>query len=83
MATRYLNDTCTFIIIYRVYIFICFSNPLPNNGAALKKSLALSPDLGLVDCLGNTPLHQAVLDNEHLSLLQPILDSIKDNNVYR
>ena len=83
MATRYLNDTCTFIIIYRVYIFICFSNPLPNSGAALKKLLALSPDLGLVDCLGNTPLHQAVLDNEHLSLLQPILDSIKDNNVHR
>ena len=51
-----------------------------NNGAALKKLLALSPDLGLEDNLGNTPLHQAVLDNEHVSLLQPLLDSIKDNN---
>ena len=51
-----------------------------NNGAALKKLLALSPDLGLKDHLGNTPLHQAVLDHEHVSLLQPILDSIKDEN---
>ena len=53
---------------------------LHNNGSALKKLLALSPDLGLEDNLGNTPLHQAVLDNEHVSLLQPLLDSIKDEN---
>ena len=53
---------------------------LHNNGSALMKLLALSPDLGLEDNLGNTPLHQAVLNHEHVSLLQPLLDSIKDNN---
>ena len=53
---------------------------LHNNGSALMKLLALSPNLGLKDNLGNTPLHQAVLNHEHVLLLQPLLDSIKDNN---
>ena len=53
---------------------------LHNNGAALMKLLALSPNLGLKDHLGNTPLHRTVLDHEHVSLLQPLLDSIEDEN---
>ena len=61
----------------KAVLHYCISH---NNEAALKKLLALSPDLGLEDNLGNTPLHQAVLNHEHVSLLQPLLDSIKDNN---